>query len=150
MPRTTYVAELNRLQRDAAASYLLLQRLWQADEQGIRRFGLRQQGRDLGIMQLQRLERTPWTELLEMTSDTWGKHAQLSPLQLQIRIYHDVRLAEVVSCQQFQPREGRYAYPNEAMFHPDEKVQVNDLLVQWLKFALERGYALQTAFEPDA
>ncbi|SFX60374.1 DUF1249 domain-containing protein [Marinospirillum alkaliphilum] len=149
MPRTAYVAELSRLQSDAAASYLLLQRLWQADEQQVCHIGLRQHGRDLGQLHLQRLERTPWTELIELRYSQQVDHPLLHPLQMQIRVYHDVRLAEVVSCQQQQPREGRYAYPNEAMFHPDEKVQVNAQLVEWLKFALSRGYTPHVTFEPD-
>lgn len=148
MPRS-HVTDLSRLQRDASANYLLLQRLWRNPESGTRLIGLRQQGHDLGYLRLRRLERSHWTEHLELQYFAQTEHPWLKPTHLQIRIYHDVKLAEVVSYQQHQPREGRYAYPNPAMFQPDEKVQVNALLLEWLKFTLQLGYTPQTEILPD-
>lgn len=134
------VADLSRLQSDAAANYLLLQRLWHQPEQGVQLIGLRQQGQDLGLLRLQQLEQTTWTQLLELQFFAKTEHPWLDPACLVIRIYHDVKLAEVISFQQQQPREGLYHYPNEQMFQPDEKVQVNAFLKEWLKLALDRGY----------
>ncbi|SFC00258.1 hypothetical protein SAMN05660443_1091 [Marinospirillum celere] len=137
-----YVAELQRLQRDAAANYLLLQRLWPGQTQEQVVLGLRSAGRDLGSMSLRQLEKSRWTELLELRLDIGNSHPHLYPAVMQIRSYHDVRLTEVIAFQQRQAREGRYAYPNDAMFHPDEKVQVNDFLRELLRFALDKGYSL--------
>lgn len=133
-------ADLSRLQSDAAANYLLLQRLWHQPEQGVQLIGLRQHGRDLGFLRLQELELTTWTQLLQLQFFAENEHPWLRPVSLEIRVYHDVKLAEVISFQQQQPREGQYNYPNEQMFHPDEKVQVNAFLKEWLKLALDRGY----------
>lgn len=137
-----YVAELQRLQRDAAANYLLLQRLWPGQHQDQITFGLRAQGRDLGWVHLRQLEKSRWTELLELRLEMQGDHPSFYPAVMQVRSYHDVRLTEVIAFQQRQAKEGRYAYPNEAMFHPDEKVQVNDFLRDLLRFVLDKGYSL--------
>ena len=148
MPRR-YVADLQRLQRDAAANYLLLQRLWKAPEEGWISFGLRHASRDLGSLTLRQLERTRWTELLELQLDVARSHPLLQPALLQVRSYHDVLLSEVTAFQKRQAREGRYSYPNEEMFHPDEKVQVNVFLGETLKFALDKGYSLELEASDD-
>ncbi|WP_114417489.1 DUF1249 domain-containing protein [Marinospirillum perlucidum] len=148
MPRR-YVAELQRLQRDAAANYLLLQRLWQAPESGRVRYGLRHHGRDLGWFSVERREATRWTELLELCLQVETGFQGIKPAQLQVRSYHDVRLTEVVAFQKKQAREGRYDYPNEAMFHPDEKVQVNSFLSELLRFVLDKGYSLEVELSHD-
>jgi len=148
MPRR-YVADLQRLQRDAAANYLLLQRLWKSPEEGCISFGLRHAGRDLGSLTLRQLEYTRWTELLELQLDVALSHPLLQPALLQVRSYHDVRLSEVIAFQKRRAREGRYTYPNEEMFQPDEKVQVNAFLGETLRFALDKGYSLELAANND-
>lgn len=148
MPRR-YVADLQRLQRDAAANYLLLQHLWRSPEEGWVSFGLRHAGRDLGSLTLRKLEKTRWTELLELQLDVVLSHPLLQPALLQVRSYHDVRLSEVIAFQRRQAREGRYSYPNEEMFHPDEKVQVNAFLGETLRFVLDKGYSLELESSND-
>ena len=45
--------------------------------------------------------------------------------QFEVRLYHDARLAEVVSCQQVRRFKAVYDYPNLEMMQPDEKRQIN-------------------------
>jgi uncharacterized protein YqiB (DUF1249 family) len=91
--------------------------------------------------QLKIVEVTRYTSLL--TIDQLSENAQQSLLHpsMQVRLYHDARLAEVISSQGIARLKPRYDYPNEAMHHPDEKWQVNSFLHDWLKMALAHGQA---------
>jgi uncharacterized protein YqiB (DUF1249 family) len=60
--------------------------------------------------------------------------------QFEVRLYHDARLAEVVSCQQVRRFKAVYDYPNLEMMQPDEKRQINLLLRDWLLLCHRQGY----------
>ena len=51
---------------------------------------------------------------------------------LMIRLYHDVRMAEVIAANQYHNLAIYYDYPNPHMHQPDEKYQLNHLLAEWL------------------
>lgn len=56
-----------------------------------------------------------------------------------IRLYHDARMAEVISNQDIRNVKPRYEYPNKAMHLPDEKQQMNIFLKEWLQLSLQLG-----------
>jgi hypothetical protein len=56
-----------------------------------------------------------------------------------IRLYHDARLAEVISNQDIRHIKPRYDYPNNQMHQPDEKQQINVFLKEWLQLSLQLG-----------
>ena len=56
-----------------------------------------------------------------------------------IRLYHDARMAEVISSQNVRQIKPRYNYPNADMRHPDEKQQINLFLKEWLQLCLQLG-----------
>ena len=62
--------------------------------------------------------------------------------QLEIRLYHDVRMAEVVDFQRERHFSGRYRYPNARMHQPDEKLQLNCFLGEWLAHGLAHGHVV--------
>ena len=62
--------------------------------------------------------------------------------RIEIRLYHDVRMAEVCAAQQISMLQPRYDYPNKKMHHRDEKEQVNLFLADWLRFCLKHGTSL--------
>lgn len=65
--------------------------------------------------------------------------ATLSSYSLDIRLYHDAQLAEVVSsrgCRQFA---ARLEYPNQQMHQRDEKAQLNQFLGELIGFCLVKG-----------
>ena len=64
--------------------------------------------------------------------------AILSPA-MQIRLYHDARMAEVNSSQNIRWIKPRYDYPNKKMHLPDEKQQINQFLKEWLQLCLQQG-----------
>lgn len=71
----------------------------------------------------------------EHTGGTWpGSH------EMQVRMYHDARMAEVVGYQKVRVTEGRFPYPNPAMLQPDEKTQLNRFLADWLEHCLQFGH----------
>lgn len=59
--------------------------------------------------------------------------------QMVVRLYHDARMAEVISNQYVSQIKPRYDYPNERMHMPDEKQQINRFLKEWLQLCLQLG-----------
>lgn len=59
--------------------------------------------------------------------------------RMQVRLYHDARVAEVCASEQISRVEARYDYPNKKMMQKDEKFQVNQFLGEWLSFCLRHG-----------
>lgn len=83
------------------------------------------------------LERSPYTTLLHLSQQpelNWGS----SP-NMRIRMYHDSSSAEVVEYQHENRFHGHYEYPNQRMRHPDEKVQLNRFLGEYLSLCLAIG-----------
>ncbi len=63
----------------------------------------------------------------------------LRETQLDVRLYHDAQLAEVVRSQGVSRLEASYDIPNPAMHQPDEKHRVNHFLQEWLQLIQQRG-----------
>ncbi len=83
-------------------------------------------------------ERAPYTTTLEVCQQDTLHHWGSSPT-LQVRLYHDARMAEVVSCQGHRRVLPRYDYPNRQMYQQDEKAQFNRFLSDWLSHSLAHG-----------
>ncbi|MBL4567799.1 MAG: DUF1249 domain-containing protein [Porticoccus sp.] len=104
------------------------------------------------VVQLQVLEQTPYTTLirLEQEIDEVGSGQDLKLWlrlpTLTLRLYHDARVAEVVSCEGSRRAYPRYEYPNERMYHQDEKAQWNQFLAEWLAYCLKYGYDIEPSF----
>ena len=62
-------------------------------------------------------------------------------LDMEVRIYHDVELAEVLRFQRSRRIPARNRYPNPSMQGKDEKTQVNEFLAECLQHCLREGYA---------
>jgi len=65
--------------------------------------------------------------------------ALISPT-LVVRLYHDAKMAEVISPAKKSQYSGKYSYPNKSMLQVDEKIQLNEYLAQWLSHCLTHGY----------
>ncbi|MBT8149178.1 MAG: DUF1249 domain-containing protein [Gammaproteobacteria bacterium] len=65
----------------------------------------------------------------------------LAGVRMAVRLYHDVRLAEVIAFSGKRSALASYEYPNEVMFQPDEKAQQNRFLAEWLSHGLSHGLA---------
>lgn len=83
------------------------------------------------------LESTRYTSTIEMAQFALNTPAFLQPL-MEVRLYHDAKVAEVLSCQRISKLEPSYEYPNLKMHQRNEKQMVNIFLAEWLQFCLQQ------------
>ena len=103
------------------------------------------------------LEQTRYTTLLSIKQGPLEKGDDTNPLPenlenllpsflypptLVVRLYHDAKVAEVISCDNNRRVKPRNIYPNKQMFQPDEKRQWNNFLEDWLAQCRQYGYSL--------
>ena len=87
-------------------------------------------------------EVTKYTTLMTINQEANIHGYNLTELfrpKMVVRLYHDARMAEVISNQDVQQIKPRYDYPNEKMHLPNEKQQVNYFLKEWLQLCLKLG-----------
>lgn len=84
------------------------------------------------------LEVHPYTTMLDIRQSGLSPH-WVQPPNMQVRMYHDANMAEVLGYQGQKRFEGRYQYPNPTMRLPDEKTQLNRFLADWLGHCLQFG-----------
>lgn len=65
-----------------------------------------------------------------------SKQAQCT---LDIQMYHDANLAEVIAMQQYRRLQARYNYPNAQMHQQDEQARLNTYLQEILSHCLKNG-----------
>ncbi len=89
-------------------------------------------------------EVTKYTSVIEMTQQNTISSEVIGELinpKMLVRLYHDAQVAEVISSQGVRQVKPRYDYPNDRMHQPDEKLQINQFLKEWLQLSLEYGQA---------
>ena len=87
-------------------------------------------------------EVTKYTSVIAISQNANVMGENLSELfkpSMVIRLYHDARMAEVISSQDIRQIKPRYDYPNSDMHQPDEKQQINLFLKEWLQLCLQLG-----------
>lgn len=142
--RERYRVDLVELQATCEANYARLMRLLpdMRSNQSSRRVALSQGEHLLGILALEVLEACPYTTTLQVRQEhslPW-----LPVPQLEVRVYHDARMAEVVGAENARRLRSIYPYPNAAMHQPDEKTQLNLFLGEWLGHCLACGHELES------
>jgi uncharacterized protein YqiB (DUF1249 family) len=92
-------------------------------------------------LHLEVTEQAPYTTMLNMTQTGLAVGSvDVTPV-LYVRMYHDVKMAEVISWRGHRSIKPRYSYPNKHMYQQDEKAQFNKYLADSLDFALQHGLA---------
>ena len=92
------------------------------------------------------VERHKYTTVIELSqsngrgSDDAGN---IPETRLEVRVYHDAKSAEVITFQDQRRFRAVYGYPNQQMRHPDEKVQVNRFLGEFLRMCIEYGISIE-------
>ena len=66
---------------------------------------------------------------------------KLQDMEMQISVYHDLKMVEVVKYNGKRQFWIRNAYPNRLMLSKDEKFQRNKFLSEWLNFSKKEGLA---------
>ncbi|AYF89756.1 DUF1249 domain-containing protein [Metapseudomonas lalkuanensis] len=141
--RDRYRVDLVGLQAACEANYARLMRLLpqMREVRGSRRVALSQGERLLGVLALEVVEACPYTTTLQVRQEhslPW-----LPSPQLEVRVYHDARMAEVVGAENARRFRSVYSYPNADMHQPDEKSQLNLFLGEWLSHCLACGHELE-------
>lgn len=122
-------------------NYALLMRLAPAlRDGGDVAFGVSGPGGQLAEVRFVVRERGPFTTLFELT-ETHATDGWVAPMCATVRLSHDARVAEVTEFHRRRRLQARYPYPNPDMLQPDEKLQVNRLLGEWLAHCLRWGQA---------
>lgn len=139
-----YKVDLPLQMAECEANYARLSKLVSDKTQNEFRFMVAR-GNQQWLHLLRVMERSPYTTTLELSRTSIGTNSEwLSMPKLTLRMYHDARLAEVLAWEGHKRLRPRYEYPNRAMYHSDEKYQLNRFLGEWLNLCLEQ------AFTPDA
>lgn len=143
----SYKVDLKNFMARCEANYLRLLRLFPGMATDTeRRLGLTTQPQTQIVMTV--IERAKFTTLLSIEQNTQGLNGQATvesrrwnrPPVLKVRVYHDAKLAEVVSCDDAHRVSPNNAYPNKRMLQRDEKAQWNRFLEEWLTMCSKYGY----------
>ena len=138
--RDRYRVDLIGLQAACEANYARLMRLL-PDMRGLvgsRRVALSQGEQMLGVLALEVTESCPYTTTLQVRQELSLPWLPLP--HMEVRVYHDARMAEVIGAEHARRFRSIYPYPNDAMHQPDEKAQLNVFLGEWLSHCLTCGH----------
>ena len=140
--RERYKVDLPLQMAECEANYARLSKLVNhhlADKNEFRFLVMRGQHQWLHLLQV--LERSPYTTTLQLNQTMVAAHSNWLQLpRLTVRMYHDAKLAEVLAWEGHKRLRPRYEYPNQSMYHADEKLQINQFLGELLTRCLSEGY----------
>ena len=139
-----YVPDLIADMAECDANYI---RLWQLfpdmDTESDLKFGIRTTTGEGATVVIRITARCPFTTMLTVNVTSQNEELFVKWPNLDVRIYHDVRSAEVIRFDQHRNFRFRYPTPNDNMFQPDEKSQINKFLGELLTHCIEHGYSLE-------
>ncbi len=136
-----YVPDLKGLIHDCEANYLRFLRLLPTmDEHNEWSFAVELPSDQLSEVVIAVTERSRYTTTVSLTQASHVGEWVPEPT-ITVRLYHDARLAEVLSYQKNHRIRQSYEYPNAKMYHRNEKAQLNAFLGEWLDSCLKSGCA---------
>ncbi len=91
------------------------------------------------VVTIEVIEKFTYTSTVRISQYSENNDLSIEPPEMQIRMYHDAKTAEVISYRNHRYFKSIYAVPNKNMYHPDEKEQLNLFLKEWLIHCLEKG-----------
>jgi len=139
-----YVPNLVADMAECDANYIRLRQLFPGmDAESDLKFGIRSTTNEGATVVIKITERCPYTTMLNVCVSSEDEELFLKWPNLDIRIYHDVRSAEVIRFDRHKNFRFRYSTPNDNMFHPDEKSQINKFLGELLTHCIKHGYSLE-------
>jgi uncharacterized protein len=141
--RRRYVPDLISDMAECDANFIRLLRLFpNMHNEDDRSFGVQGTTEDGTVVSIRILERCPYTTMLVVNVSSEQDMPWIKWPSLEVRVYHDVKSAEVVSFERHRNFKYRYYTPNPKMFQPDEKSQINRFFGELLTFCLEHGHSL--------
>ena len=144
-----YSFDLAGQMAECEANYArIMQLLPDMTEVDRREFAVDLPGAQPGRLQIVIRERCKYTTMVDVSQLSPHSSAPfgeaLQPPCFSLRVYHDARMAEVVTFNHHQQLRPKYDYPNNKMYQRDEKAQLNIFLGEWLSHCLQYGYALES------
>ena len=139
-------------QRDSAADFYALMAIYEDNYVRFNRLaGDLRGGGNVGVvsisrrardidLRLQVLERCKYTTTVSLTYRFVGKHGALSAPDMKIRLYHDSRQAEVVSCCRLERRRYRWLRRSACRSTLQWRWRMNRFLFKWLNHCLKSGH----------
>ena len=141
-----YVPDLRGLLNDCEANYLRFLRLLPTmDEASEWAFAIELPSEELSQVIISVVERSRYTTTIDLKQATHVGDWVPEP-SITVRLYHDARVAEVLSYQKNHQIRQSYDYPNKRMYHRNEKAQLNAFLGEWLDSCLKSGCALNLPY----
>ena len=151
-----YVPDLVADMAECDANYIRLRRLFpQIDEEDYLEFGVdsvsclaessaivSRTASDGASVTIKIERRCPYTTMLTVTVKSDEDKPWVRWPRLEVRVYNDIRSAEVISFERHRNFKFRYALPNEQMYQPDEKSQINRFFGELLTFCFDHGHSL--------
>lgn len=135
MYKKRYVPNLREMQNLAERNYVSALGLLRAEsEVGETRQLSLGEGLRFGITVL---TQAPYTTDIQVTQ--FGPGPEFLQARFVMRLYHDMRLAEMISNQGLERFAATYEQPNPCMHQRDEKRQINRYLADWFKLCFKRG-----------
>jgi len=87
-------------------------------------------------------EHTKYTSQLRISMRFKGSSHFIPRINIQVRLYHDAKVAEVIDFQHKRRFHSRYSYPNPGMYQRNEKQQINLFLADWLDHCIQQGIVI--------
>lgn len=135
MNKRKYQPNLHKLQQTCAVNYALALRLLPLEYNQGESWFVTVNGQN--YYQIQILESTKYTDKI-LLSQTQQVNPLIDP-KIEFRLFHDAQMAEVLTYQQTGRIRQKYDYPNPNLFQQDEKIQINQLLKEWLHLSLSKS-----------
>ena len=157
MAKKNYTIDLAGLMAECEANYLRLMKLLpQLASEDQREIIVELAAGHPVCFRLQIIERCKYTTMVEISQRPMTAQCELavehkagssadklqrwiSSPTFSVRIYHDARMAEVISYDKHHRLHIKYDYPNSNMYQSNEKAQINSLLGEWLSHCLRHG-----------
>ena len=142
--RKRYSIDLNAHMAECEANYARLMRIMPMLADGDRSVFAMVLGESEPRVILRVVERHKYTTVIELKQENApGTSEDVPETRLGIRLYHDAKAAEVIAFQDQRRFKAVYGYPNRQMRHPDEKVQINRFLGEFLRMCIAHGISLE-------
>lgn len=134
-----YIPDLSEQNAVCEANYLRLEKLLGDMERSSYCYQWSGHGEQKVQMTAEIIERFKFTTTLSLVKQNRSLPKPMDQFQLTIRMYHDARMAEVVTWHSGKQFSGVYPYPNDKMYQIDEKAQANLYLGEWLAHLMQHG-----------
>ena len=102
------------------------------------------EGQNTSLVEIKIIKDSKYTSTLLIKQKN-SSIEKLQDMELQISIYHDFKMVEVVKYNGKRQFWIRNAYPNRLMLSKDEKFQRNKFFSEWLNFSKNEGLASKIA-----